>query len=249
MCKRAVFLSRLEFSILLMVEGIEEIRCFTLPEARDVNQKEMIEAVHGLIQKGFLQVEEKGIRLSVELAAMTGCIKTSTACLFVEPGDLYQPQRILYRGGGQAAVLENAAQVNSGFRLFMKEPENLWTWLEETFDLPETDVMSKKEAKEMVSLSQLAEEELRRLQEEKYPGSIPGIRFWMERLREDFGEAPFLGIRFIHSFDGQAYGDLILIPGSMNIWFLWYSGETFEVIPDSIETRNEIAALFWRETE
>lgn len=249
MCKRAVFLSRLEFSILLMVEGIEEIRCFTLPEAGDVGQKEMIGAVHGLIQKGFLQVEGKEIRLSAEIAAMTGCIKASTTCLLVEPGDPYQPQRILYRNGGQAAVLENASQMNTGFRLFMKEPENLWTWLEETFDLPETDIMSKKEAEEMVRLSQLAEEELRRLQEGRYPGSVPGIRFWIERLKEDFGEIPFLGIRFIHNFDGQTNGDLVLIPGSTNMWFLWCSGETFEVMPDSIETRNEIAALFWRETE
>lgn len=248
MCKRAVFLSRLEFSILLMAEGIEEIRCFTLPEAKSVNQKEMIEAVYELFQKGFLQVEEKEIRLSTELAAMIDCIKASTACLFVEPGDPYQPQRILYRGG-QVAVLENADHTNSGFRLFLKEPENLWTWLEETFDLPETDIMSKKEAEEMVRLSRLAEEELRRLQEGKYPGSAAGIRFWIERLREDFGETPFLGIRFIHSFDGQTYGDLVLIPGSTNMWFLWCSKETFEVIPDSIETRNEIAALFWRQTE
>lgn len=249
MCKRAIFLSRLEFSILLMVEGVEEIRCFTLPEAGDVGQKEMIGAVHGLIQKGFLQVEGKEIRLSAEIAAMAGCIKASTTCLFVEPGDPYQPQRILYRNEGQAAVLENASQVNAGFRLFMKEPENLWTWLEETFDLPETDVMSKKEAEEMVRLSQLAEEELRRLQEGGYLGSAPGIRFWIEQVREDFGESPFWGIRFIHSFDGQTCADLVLIPGSANMWFLWYSGETFEVIPDSVETRNEIAALFWRETE
>ena len=248
MCKRAVFLSRLEFSILLMVEGIEEIRCFTLPEADDVDQKEMIEAVHGLIQKGFLQAEEKGIRLSEELAVMMDGIKASTACLFVEPGDPYQPQRILYRGE-QAVILENAANINSGFRLFLKDPESFWTWLEETFDLPQTDIRSKKEAEEMIHLSQLAEEEWRRLQEEKYPGSAPGICFWMEQLREEFGESPFWGIRFIHSSDGHAYGDLVLIPGSISMWFLWHSGETLKVMPDSMETRNEMETLFWRETE
>ena len=47
MCERAVFLSRLEFSVLLMAEGVEEIRCFILPGAKDVNRKEMIEAVMG----------------------------------------------------------------------------------------------------------------------------------------------------------------------------------------------------------
>ncbi|MCI8724752.1 MAG: hypothetical protein HFG66_01255 [Hungatella sp.] len=248
MCERAVFLSRLEFSVLLMAEGVEEIRCFTLPGAKDVNRKEMIEAVHGLILKGFLQVEDKGISLSLELASMTECIKGSTACLFVEPGDLYQPQRIVYIGG-QAAVLENADDTNSGFRLFIKEPENLWAWLEDTFDLPKTAVMSKAEAGELVRLNQLAEEELRRLQEWEYPGNAAGIRFWMEQLREGFGETPFLGIRFIRSCDGQTCKDLILLPGSANMWFLWRGREKLEVMPDSIETRKEMETLFWREAE
>ena len=42
MSERAVFLSRLEFSIMLIAGGIEEIACFPLPGAKEVDERQMI---------------------------------------------------------------------------------------------------------------------------------------------------------------------------------------------------------------
>ena len=96
MSERAVFLSRLEFSIMLIAGGIEEIACFPLPGAKEVDERQMIKAVYGLVQEGLLTVEADGIKLSKEMEESIASMKASSGYLLMESGDEGQPQRRLF---------------------------------------------------------------------------------------------------------------------------------------------------------
>lgn len=248
MCKPAVFLSRLEFSVMLMAGKVKMIQCFALPEAENVDRREMTRAVHELIAKGFLMIKETGPCLSPEAAQMVECIKNSKQYLFIEPGDEYEPQRIVYLGP-QAVVLENTTEINPDFRLFMKEGKELWTWVEEVFGLPDPAAESKEEAWKLAELSRIAEDEWKQLQNQVKPEKSLGIRFWLEKLRKELGNAPLVGIRLIHEKKATAHEDLIVYPGSMNMWYLRSREDSLEVVPDSVETREEIKELLGREAE
>lgn len=253
----AVFLSRLEFSVLLIAEGIEEISCFVLPESKDVNEKQMINAIYSLVQKGFIQVEEHGLKLSAEMEEMMESVKSATGYLLVESSRDEQPQRIIYLGK-HAVILENTADANQDFRMFSKEQEEFWEWIEENMEVPAFEVPSRAEAEELLSMNELMLYEFRVLKECSYPGIVPGIRLWMEKIRESLGELPCMGVRFISDLDKEVKWDVILCWGCANLWFLWcepdkdiLSGkESFvEIAPDAVETRKEIQELFWREVK
>lgn len=257
MSDRALFLSRLEFSVALMTEGIEEIGCFALPRAEDVEEGQMIQAVYSLVQKGFMQVQEDGLKLSREIQEILASIKASRAYLFMESGGDEQPQRIIYPGK-QAVILENIANVNQDFRLFSKAQEEFWGWIEESMETPVFEVLSRDEAARLMQMNELACQEFHLLQECSYPGSVLGIRSWIEKIRDKMGDVWCTGFRFVRNSKGQPERDLILCQGCANLWFLWCDpnpdlfneGENHvEVAPDAIETRKEIQAFFWREAK
>ena len=119
------------------------------------------------------------------------------------------------------------------------EAEKLWTWLEEVFDIPDTDIESKAEAWELVNLSGLAEQEFRELQKQMYSD-----RNWWK----SFCNMSYVSVRFFNSQETiNAAKELILFPGTINLWFLWRHKDTFEIIPDSIEIREELKNLLGRE--
>lgn len=255
MSERVLFLSRLEFSIMLMTEGIEEIGCFALPEAVDVDEGQMIKAVYGLVQKGFMQVKEHGLKLSGEMEEIFASIKASGAYLFMESGDVKQPQRIIYPGK-QAVILENTANVNQDFRLFSKEKEEFWGWIEESMELPAFEVLPRDEAAELMQMNELAGQEFHLLQACGYPGSVLGIRAWMKKIQDQMGDIVCTGIRFVQNSSGGTARDLMLCQGCANLWFLWCDSDKdlctegknpVEILPDAIETRKEIQAFFWGE--
>ncbi len=239
----ALFLSRLEFSILLMAGGVNEIPCFALSKAEHVDRKQMTKAIHQLVLKEFLQVKETGLCMSPILAEMVECMKSSKRYLLVEPGSDHQPQRIVYLGP-KAVILENADHANYDFRLFLKALEDCWTWLEEAFDMPYTDTALKAEAEKLTDLSEMAKRELEALRQLKHPGSSKGIRVWMEQVRKRLGDGAIAGMRFIDSSNQSLLWDMILLSGTMNLWFLRGNGDFLEVFPDSIETRDEIKSYF-----
>lgn len=257
MNKRAVFLSRLEFSVLLMVAGIEEVGCFALPKAEDVDERQMIKTIYNLVQKDFMQAEEHGLKLSAEMKEIMESVKASAGYLLIETNRDEQPQRIVYLGK-QAVILENTASANQDFRMFSRDQEEFWEWIEESMEAPVFDVPSKAEAMELLSMNELALYEFHLLQECSYPGVVPGIRLWMEKIRESLGELPCMGIRFISDSDTGVEQDLLLCWGCANLWFLWCKPDkdilsegknVVEVAPDAAETRKEIQELFWREAK
>lgn len=239
----ALFLSRLEFSILLMAGGINQIPCFALSEAGHLDRKQMTKAVHGLVLKEFLQVKETGLCMSPILAEMVESMKSSKRYLLVEPGSEDQPQRIIYLGP-KAVILENAGHANYDFRLFLKALEDCWTWLEEAFDMPYTDIASKAEAEKLTGLSEIAKRELKLLRQIKHPGSSQEIRLWMEQMKKHLENGAIAGMRLIDSSNQSLLWDMLLLSGTMNLWFLCSNGDSLEVVTDSIETRDEIKSYF-----
>jgi len=252
MIDRALFLSRLEFSVLLMAGGVEQIPCFPLPERDEVKEREMIEAVYDLVQKKLLETREEKICLVPEIAELVRQMKDSRDYVQVEPGEEGEPQRMIYLES-QAVVLENTTDTCPQFRLFVNERSRLWNWMEEALDLPAPGSQSKEEATEQVRLSELASGEQERLTECVYPGVKLGIRSWMRKLGDRFGETPRAGIRLVCGGAKQAIQDLVVLPGAMNLWFLWCVPEIESlsggekavwVVPDSSETRKKIETWF-----
>lgn len=255
MSERAVFLSRLEFSILLIAGGIEEIACFPLPGAKEVDERQMIKAVYGLVQEGLLTVEEGGIKLSGEMEESIASMKASSGYLLMESGDEGQPQRMIYPGK-TAVILENTAGTGKDFRLSVKAQDEFWAWVEEIMEIPAAEAVSEDEAAELIEINALAIHERELLQECAYPGAGLGLRLWIEKIQDRLGDVPCTGIRFIQNSDGRSCRDLILCQGCANLWFLWcdpdkdlLSGKEnpVQVRPDAVETRKEIQAFFWRE--
>lgn len=255
MSERAVFLSRLEFSIMLIVGGIEEIVCFPLPGAKEVDERQMIKAVYGLVQEGLLTVEADGIKLSGEMEASIASIKASSGYLLMESGDDGQPQRMIYPGN-MAVILENTAGTGKDFRLSVKAQNEFWTWIEEIMEIPAAEAVSEDEAAELSEINELALHERNLLQECTYPGAGLGIRLWIEKIQDRLGDVSCTGIRFIQNSGGHLCRDLILCRGFANLWFLWcdpdkdlLSGKEnpVQIMPDAIETRKELQTFFWRE--
>lgn len=239
MCDYALLLSRLEFSILLMAGGIKEIPCFGLSKAGDVDKKQMTKAIHGLIQKEFLQINEAGLCLPPKVAEMVEGMKTYKRYLLVEPGSDDQPQRAAYLGS-KAVILENADQASFDFRLFLKARENCWTWLEEAFDMPSADIASKAEAEKLAGLSELAQRELEALRQLRHSDSGQGVRLWMEQAKSCLGNAAMAGMRLLDGSGQCLLWDVIVASGAMNLWFLRSNGDFLEVLPDSVETREKM---------
>ncbi len=245
MCDYAVFLSRLEFSIVLMAGGVEELPCFILTEPEKTDQKDMTKAIHSLVIKGFVQIKATGLWLVPWLAKMIEVIKNSIEVLFMEPGDSSQPQRIVYLGQ-QAVVLENTTEINQEFRIMLKSSGDLWPWIEEVFDIPDVHSGSKDEALELIRLSKSAGAEIDQFRDVGYSENCSGIHCWMKKIKDEMGDQPLIGIRLIGSTDRSLGWDLIIVPGSMNLWFLYSDGHFLEIVPDSMELRKEMRKLFWR---
>lgn len=255
MCERAVFLSRLELAVLLMAGGVEHIQCFALPEAKDVDEKQMIGAVYDLTQKGFLQVLEEGIDLAPGSGTIVDTMKDPRMVIYLEPGDERQPQRIVYVGE-QAIILENTMDEGGELRLSTKEQTGFWKWIEDAFELPVADVISADSALRSLYMNGAVITEWEMLQTCTHPGIVQGLRAWMESIRDGLGEAPYVGIRIINARSGKVERDMVIAPGLMNLWFIWCEQDMdvfsekerhVEVVPDSIETRNAVQKLFWRE--
>lgn len=257
MIERALFLSRLEFSVLLMAGEVEEIGCFALPRAEEVDEKQIIRAVYSLVKKGFMQVEDHELRLSEEIEEMIISIKASARYLLMEFVDETQPQRIIYLGK-LAVILENTVGTEQDFRLFSKEKEAFWTWIEESMDVPAFVVPVRDEAAKLLAMNELALRELEILKECSCSEGALGMGLQMKKIQEKFGQTSCIGIRLIQSYDGRILGDLILCLGCANLWFLWCSldkdllsgqEKQIKIMPDAIETRKEFQALFWRKEE
>ena len=264
MYEKAIFLSRLEFAARLMAGGVEHIPCFPLPDAKEVDEGQMIEAVYRLIQEQYVQIGENGACLASELKPVVDDIRDSNRCLFMEPGDPSAPQRICYLGT-HAAVLEFVGESEREFRLFSLAKEEFWEWLGEALDITLSEIMTKEETDRQIQMSELSVEEKEQLSACGYPGGPGPIGRWMELLEDQMkqtdrggGGHPCMGIRLFDKKEGRNCCDLLLYQGWMNIWFIWCTPgkdiisakeNVVEVQAASLELKERFLKLFWEGKE
>lgn len=253
---RILFLSRLEFSILLLTENITEILCFPLPNVQEVEEKQMIEAVYELVCMGCIEVNENSIKQTDSIGKLIQEIKRAKQYLLIEPGDLSYPQKIAYIGE-QVVVLEYVQEEGKVFRLFSMEKNEFWKWLEDSMAIPEAFIESKREADSIVTYSELAQKEQEELLSYD-PMGFQKLSEWMEQAERLLQEQVYFGISCISRENSDKKQELLLCQGTMNLWFLWYQLERdstreemkysgLQIAPDSAELRQEIEKMLWRE--
>lgn len=257
MDERVLFLSRLEFAVLLLTENITEILCFPLPNEQNVNEKQMIKAVYELVCMGCIQVDEVSIKLTDSMKKIVEELKETKRYLMIESGNLSHPQKICYIGK-RVIVLEAVQEEGKAFRLSSMEQQEFWTWLEDSMEIPETVIKEKTEAEQLLSYHEMVQKEREALIIAYDSERFQTISEWMDQVETLLGETVYLGIRFIKKEGAETELDLLLCQGSMNLWFLWRKPRTdffreileeerLHIEPDSAELRQEISNMLWRE--
>jgi len=256
MDERILFLSRLEFAVLLIAGGITEMMCFPLLEEENVKKEQMIEAIYELVCMGCLQMDERSVRLTDFMENRIMVIQEAKQYLVIEPGDSSLVQKLCYIDD-KIAVLENVQKEGKAFRFFLTDREKFWEWLEDSMELPKAAVEKKAEAEQLLLLNQMAYQERERLLSEGYLEKYSKISGWMKKIKTLLGEMPYVGIRLIRKNKTDQEIDLLICQGMMNTWFLWqksqmdlFGGEAekeeMHLEPDSLELRQEISNMFWR---
>lgn len=276
MDERALFLSRLEFAVLLLTEQIEEILCFPLPDGKNIEEKQMIEAIYELVCMDCLQVSETSetskisdisktsetsVKLTDSMKPILEGIKEAEQYLMIESGNPSHPQKIAYVGK-RITILEHVQEEGKAFRLFSMERQEFWKWLEDSMEIPETVIKEKTEAKQVLYENELVQKEREALRNCSEPEAFQEISNWMEQVESILEEGVYFGIRCIKKNTNKKEADnvldLLLGQGFMNLWFLWRkpkqdlfweasNQENLHIEPDCAELRQEITSMLWRE--
>ncbi|MCX4267233.1 MAG: hypothetical protein OSJ62_01010 [Lachnospiraceae bacterium] len=253
---RILFLSRLEFAILLLTENITEILCFPLPNVQEIEEKQMIEAAYELVCMGCIQVNETCIRQTESIERLTREIKNAKQYLLIEPGNLSYPQKIAYIGE-RIVVLEYVQEEGKVFRLFSMERQEFFQWLEDSMEVPTAVFEKKEEAESITAYSELAVRE-RNVLSACDPRDCQSLSEWIERAEEILQETVYFGLACISRQEPDKKLECLLCQGTMNLWLLWYQSvgdfcgrkfdqESLQTAPDSAELRKEIREMLWRE--
>lgn len=253
---RALFLSRLEFAVLLLTEDITEILCFPLPNGQNIDEKQMIKAIYELVCMGCLEADETSVRLTDSMKKTVEEIKGAEQYLMIESGNPSHPQKICYVGN-KVIVLENVQEEGKAFRLFSMEKDEFWKWLEDSMEIPETIIEKKTEAEQILYYHELVQQEREILTGVSNENEFQTISDWMAQVETLLEETVYVGIRCIEKKEADITFDLLLCQGSVNLWFLWRKPkvdlfreisdkEQLHIEPDSLELRQEIANMFWR---
>jgi len=242
MTDQILFLSRLEFSILLMLDGITDVISFTLPDSQKVDERQMMEAVYELFCKGCIEVDEASIGLTDLMKTVTKTIKEAEICLIMEPGNNSLAQKVCYVGN-EVIVVENVQEEGKAFRLFSVSREAFSQWMEDSMDIPEALAEKRTEAEKILELSEIASKEkemLRTILVEK-PMTFSE---WMEQAEEILGNKVYAGIQII--YHGELRTDMLICQGNLNMWIMWHNKTEFYIESDSLELRKEVECMFWR---
>lgn len=260
MDERVLFLSRLEFSVLLLAEGITNIVCFPLPDEKNVNKKQMIEAIYELVHMDCIQVGQSSVTLTDSIKKMIKAIKEAKFYLMAEPGDTSLPQKICYMGN-QIAVLENVREEGKAFRLFSMEKDEFWKWMENSMELPEAMIEKKSEANRLIEWNELALKERKLLIACGAPKEFQKLSGWMEQVKKVLQEIPYVGFYVVRGKKQRVKIEFLICRGEMNTWFLWKEAENeifqetpiektvsnMHIEPDSLELRQEILDMLYLE--
>jgi len=253
MDERILFFSHLEFAVLLLTEGITQVRCFPLPEAETVDEKQMIEAIYELVQTDCVRIEDGAYQLTETGKAIVSPVHDAEYCLVIFPGDESVPQKICYLGT-RIMVLENVQEEGKAFRVFSLDYDRFWDWMEANMDIPEAWTVKKEEADDISRTNMLIQEEQKKLSLCSYSGYSGGISEWMSKVKLDSGVQVYAGMQLMR-MDGTIQDCLMLCQGMMNLWFMEdcpeediFSQQRKPVLvePDSDELRCEILEKIWR---
>lgn len=259
MDERVLFLSRLEFSVLLMAGGVEELICFSLPDSQSTDERQMIEAIYELTCMGCLQADETSVTLTESAKKSIDTIREADTYLMVESGNRSLPQKICY-AGDRITVLENVQEEGKAFRLFSMDKGEFFQWLEDSMDIPRAAIEGKAEAEQILELSELAQKERDLLVKMDCIGKFQKISDWMEQIETVLQETVYAGIRRIDRQRQERQIDMLICQGAVNTWFLYRKSnndifqtapekeETY-VAPDSIMLRKEIENMLWRKDQ
>lgn len=257
MSEQILFLSRLEFAVLLLAKNIKEIMCFPLPKQQDINEKQMIEAIYELVCMECLQVKETSVELTDFMEEMIGEMEDATQYFLIESGNPLYPQKIVYIGK-KLIILENVQEAEKTFRLFSIERQEFWKWLEDSMEIPKAIIEKKTEAKQMIEDCELAFQEKQALEEHGKKKAFQSLSDWIKQIEAILDETVYFGIRWIKEEKQEKSRNLLLCQGAINLWFLWQKEiedlfqkeseeEKLYIEPDSAEFRQEIAQMLWRE--
>lgn len=238
-----LFLSRLEFSILLMLGGITDIISFTLSDSQSVDDKQIIEAVYELSCMGCIRVDETSIGLTDLMKVMTETIKEAERCLIIEPGDPSLAQKVCY-AGNEVIVVENVQEEGKAFRLFSVSREAFFQWMEDSMDIPRALAEKKTEAEKILELSEMAPNEKEKIHI-AFKVKPLTLSEWMKQAEEILNNEAYAGMRLIRQ--GKQRTDMLICQGNLNMWIIWYDKTGFHMEADSAELRKEMESLFWRD--
>lgn len=251
----AIFLTRLEFAVLLVLEGIQEIRCFYLPDEKEIDVQDMIQTIYELNKAGFIKIDEKNISLADNIKPIMELIKESKSDIRIEPQEDCLYQKICYVSE-KIVVLENIQEYGKAFRLFVMEKGDFWQWLETSFHMPEIVVENKKDMAQLLEMNDLVFQEQTKLQTVQYRGAYYDIKEFMAQVEMVLAQSVYAGLRFTDRKSGVVYKDMVIAQGSLNVWFLWCDTERdlfsdkeeiVHIDGDSLEFRQEQLKTFWRE--
>jgi len=258
MGERVLFLSRLEFIVLLLVKGITEIICFPLTNRQNVDEKQMIEAIYELVCMDCLYVDGTLIKLTDSMESIMEIVYKAELCLMIEPGNRSLSQKICYIGD-KITVLEDIQEEGKAFRLFSLEKKDFWKWLKDSMNIPEAVIEEKNEAEKLIEFNELALKEKELLTKYVQPEAFQKISKWMEQAEVALEEMPYGSIQCIKKKDQNVQMNMLICQGIMNIWFLWYKPKNdifqeslnkagyMHIEPDSVMFRQEILKMLWRE--
>lgn len=253
----AIFLTRLEFAVLLVLEGIEEINCFYLPEEKEIDAQHMLQTIYELNKSGFIKVDGKDILLSDTIKPIMDLIKNTKSYIRIEPGEDSLYQKICYVSE-KIVVLENIQQHGKAFRLFVLKKNDFWSWLEDSLAIPQTFVENKQDMEYLIHINDLIFEEQKKLQTVQYQGAFYDIKKFMEQVESVLAKAVYAGIRFTDRKSKAVYKDMVIVQGSFHVWFLWCDVQNdlfsdkenvLHIDADCLEFRKEQLKTFWREKE
>lgn len=257
MNERILFLSRMEFAVLLIAGGLAWIECFPLPDAKQTEERQIIEAVYGLVADGLLETDGKRISLGPDMQEVIRLIERSGMRIWIEPGNSSLPQKICYLAE-KIIVLENIQKDGKAFRLFVLEKKRFWKWLEDSLAIPKLFAEERKETAQVLELNPAAAAEQASLYGNGYADAFGEIGEWMRRVKELTGEEVYAGLRFVEGNNSVLAKDVLIAQGSMNIWLLWcrpeadiFSDKTNRIYvePDSVELRELLIEGDWRNAE
>ena len=248
MNEQILFLSRMEFIVLLLAGGIQHIECFPLPDAEQADERQVIEAVYHLIVDGLLETNGGEIRPSENIREFMDVMRNPETYVRIEPADASLPQKICYCGE-KIVVLENVQEEDKAFRLFIIRKDDFWAWLTDSVDISATVFDKREEALHMLEFCPIAGEERALLLAQEHPEAFCKAGTWMVRVQNILKENAYASLRFVDGATGTLQKEVLFVQGSMNTWVLWCvpcadifaeQVDCVYVEPDSVELRGKL---------